>query len=113
MPLLPAWGVMPVPPFEAPLALIGVLITTLAAYPSVGLHFAPRPHSGPAISGDLLGMNLAMRYNDIANVSSIMKGFNSASIAAARWPSGVGLPAQQQRSQPYPPNTPPRPVALI
>jgi hypothetical protein len=44
--------------------------------------------SGPAISNLLLGMNLAVWYDDVANTSSIVSASKSAGLAALRWPGG-------------------------
>jgi alpha-L-arabinofuranosidase len=44
--------------------------------------------SGPAISSLLMGMNLAVWYDDVANASSIVPAFENAGIVALRWPGG-------------------------
>lgn len=44
--------------------------------------------NGPAISSLLMGMNLAVSYDDIANASSIGTAFENAGITALRWPGG-------------------------
>src|SRR6185437_14628098 len=44
--------------------------------------------SGPAISNLLLGMNLAVWYDDVANESSIVSASQSAGLGALRWPGG-------------------------
>ncbi|MGD0346216.1 MAG: hypothetical protein ABSA85_05630, partial [Terracidiphilus sp.] len=44
--------------------------------------------SGPAISSLLMGMNLAVWYDDVANASSIVSAFENAGIATLRWPGG-------------------------
>jgi hypothetical protein len=43
---------------------------------------------GPQLSDQLLGMNLAVWYDDIANKSAIITAFQGAGIAALRWPGG-------------------------
>lgn len=44
--------------------------------------------SGPAISNLLLGMNLAVWYDDVANESSIASASQNAGLGALRWPGG-------------------------
>ena len=60
---------------------------TLTVYPSVSVCTSPSC-SGPQISGDLLGMNLAMWYDNITNAGSILSAFSTAGITAVRWPGG-------------------------
>ena len=43
---------------------------------------------GPAISSLLMGMNLAVWYDDIANASSIVPALENAGIVTLRWPGG-------------------------
>lgn len=42
----------------------------------------------PQISSHLLGMNLAMWWDDITNASSVLAAFQKAGITAVRWPGG-------------------------
>lgn len=60
---------------------------TLTVYPSISVCTTPSC-SGPQISGELLGMNLAMWYDEIGNASSILSAFKNAGITAVRWPGG-------------------------
>lgn len=60
---------------------------TLTVYPSVSVCTNPSC-SGPTISNQLLGMNLAMWYDDITNASAILSAFKTAGITAVRWPGG-------------------------
>ena len=43
---------------------------------------------GPAVSSLLMGMNLAVWYDDVANASSIGPALQNAGITALRWPGG-------------------------
>lgn len=61
--------------------------TTLTVEPAVTVCLTPSC-SGPKISNLLLGMNLAMWYDDVGNASSILGAFHTAGIAAVRWPGG-------------------------
>ncbi len=69
---------------------VGSAITqtlTLAVYPSVAVCLS-NSCSGPAISNLLMGMNLAMWYDVTTNASPIVQAFQSAGVAAVRWPGG-------------------------
>ena len=41
---------------------------------------------GPAVSSLLMGMNLAVWYDDVANAGSIVPAFENAGIMTLRWP---------------------------
>jgi hypothetical protein len=60
---------------------------TLTVYPSVSVCTTPSC-SGPQISANFFGTNLAMWYDDIGNATSILSAFNSAGMTAVRWPGG-------------------------
>ncbi|HEV2135881.1 MAG TPA: Ig-like domain-containing protein [Terracidiphilus sp.] len=60
---------------------------TLTVYPSVTVCITPSC-SGPAISNQLLGMNLASWYDVISNRAAIVNAFSGAGIKAVRWPGG-------------------------
>lgn len=59
----------------------------LTVYPSVSVCLSAAC-SGPQISNHLLGMNLAMWYDDITNATAIVNAFKTAGISAVRWPGG-------------------------
>lgn len=61
--------------------------TTVTVNPSVTVCLSASC-SGPQISKQLEGMNLAMWYDVIANKSPILSAFQQAGIAAVRWPGG-------------------------
>jgi hypothetical protein len=44
--------------------------------------------SGPPVTDQLLGMNMAAWFDDVGNASSIISAFNGAGIQAIRWPGG-------------------------
>ena len=44
--------------------------------------------TGPAVTDQLLGMNLATWYDVVGNATPIVDAFRSAGIAAVRWPGG-------------------------
>jgi hypothetical protein len=44
--------------------------------------------SGPAVTDQILGMNMAVWYDFTANTSTIVDAFQGAGIAALRWPGG-------------------------
>jgi hypothetical protein len=60
---------------------------TLTVDPSVSVCMSASC-SGPVISNLLLGMNLAVWYDDVANASSIVTASENAGLAALRWPGG-------------------------
>ena len=43
---------------------------------------------GPAVSDQLLGMNLAAWYDELSNASAVNTAFETAGIKAIRWPGG-------------------------
>jgi hypothetical protein len=43
---------------------------------------------GPAVTDQLLGMNLATWYDVVGNATPVVNAFQSAGIAAVRWPGG-------------------------
>ena len=44
--------------------------------------------SGPAVTDKLLGMNMAVWYDLVANQTGIVSAFQSAGITQVRWPGG-------------------------
>jgi hypothetical protein len=44
--------------------------------------------AGPPVTDQLLGMNMAAWYDNVANASSIISAFGQAGIKAIRWPGG-------------------------
>jgi hypothetical protein len=44
--------------------------------------------AGPAVTDQLLGMNLAAWYDDVGNASTIIGSFGQAGIKSIRWPGG-------------------------
>jgi hypothetical protein len=69
---------------------VGSAITqtlTLTVDPSISVCMSASC-SGPPISNLLLGMNLAVWYDDIANANAIVSASKNTGIAALRWPGG-------------------------
>ena len=44
--------------------------------------------TGPAVTDQILGMNMAVWYDIVANKAGILSAFETAGIKAARWPGG-------------------------
>jgi alpha-L-arabinofuranosidase len=77
-----------VTPVGAPSGVGAITQTTTATLDPAVTVCLSASCSGPAISKLLMGMNLAVWYDDIANASSIMSAFENAGITALRWPGG-------------------------
>ncbi|MGA2277848.1 MAG: hypothetical protein ABSG00_09595 [Terracidiphilus sp.] len=62
---------------------------TVTALPAIGATVSVNTETlGPAISDDLLGMNLGAWWDVSTNKSTIVDAFKSAGIKAVRWPGG-------------------------
>jgi len=59
--------------------------TTATLYPAVTVCLSASC-SGPAVSSLLMGMNLQVSYDNIANAGVIVPAFGNAGITALRWP---------------------------
>ncbi|MGA2217197.1 MAG: hypothetical protein ABSG51_03875 [Terracidiphilus sp.] len=63
-------------------------VTVTANYAAATTVTVNLSSSGPAITDQLLGMNLAEWYDWADNASSLVSAFNTAGIKAIRWPGG-------------------------